>query len=188
MTVFENGARIRVTQSADFYSYDEATKPDGKLVEGTEGTITTGQPFRGRVCIMTVHGLSAWVPHYCLEQVDMPLSEVASSELFLQPIQSPENLRADDVHLLQSRLQLPYADERQKAAVALADAYGRGLLTSFDAVREAIMTGTVSFGPVAEVLLAQSQREVIDSLLDHLDSAPAKVRVQALAEWSKLEK
>jgi hypothetical protein len=75
MPLFEDGTRVRVTKPAELYAYDEATRPEGILAEGTEGTITTGEPFRGRVCIMTTGGISAWVPHYCLERVDAPLSD-----------------------------------------------------------------------------------------------------------------
>jgi hypothetical protein len=187
MPVFENGTRIRVIKPAEYYSYDEATRPEGKLAEGTEGTIKVGAPFRGRVSIVTTDGLFAWVPHHCLEPVDVPASEVAR-DYFLQPVQSPENLRADDVHLLLDRLVSPYAEVRQNAAVALAHAYSGGLLTSFEPVRQAIVAGTVSFGPVAEVLLAQARRETIDSLLEHLKGAAAEVHDQALAEWKRLEK
>lgn len=187
MAILEDGMRIRVTKPADFYSYDEATQPEGKLAEGTEGTVTTGEPFRGRVCIMTTDGISAWVSHHCLEQVDDLPSE-AVGDVFLQPVQSPESLRTDDVHLLLNKLISPYAEVRQNAAVALTHAYSNGLLASFDAVQQAILREVVSFTPVAEVLLAQSQREMVNSLLVDLESTPAEVRDQALTDWEQLRK
>lgn len=187
MPDFEDGMRVRVTQPAELYNDFEATKPEGELPEGTLATITVGQPYRGKVAIMTSDGVSACVPHYCLEPVDAPPSEVTSGA-FLQPVRSPESLRADDIHLLLNKLVSPYLETRQNAAVALAHAYGTGLLVSFDDVRKAIVAGAVSFGPVAEALLAHSRRETIDSLLEHLKSAAVEVRAQALAEWKRLDK